>query len=115
MHNDDPIMALRFIAILLQLLLLASCSQQGVILQADPGSAVAEEQVKVLLNERPACNYEVVAWLEIPGTFYDRSRLIGVFRSKAANLGADFVEITSLQKIGAIEYKGTARALRCVI
>lgn len=71
-------------------------------------------EVNVYFNEKPDCDIEVVAWLQIPGDYYDRANLIASLRQQAAQLGAPALEITYLQKIAASEYLGSARAIRCL-
>ncbi len=107
-------MTFRIFSLVIQFMMLSACANQGVIMTGSPENALEQQQVEVYLNQQPKCDFEVVAWMEFAGGFFDRSRLIDVFRDKAANLGADAIQIISLQKIGTTEYKGSARALRCI-
>jgi hypothetical protein len=62
---------------------------------------------------RPDCEFEEVAWIEIPGNYFSKPRLIDAMREQAAALGAAMIQIIDLQTVGSSEYRGTARALRC--
>ena len=95
---------------LLVLPMLACSSSTIVTGKAGEARETAEVQV---LYQRPACAFEEVAWIEIPGNYFTRPRLIDAMRQQAAALGAGMIQIIDLQTVGASEYRGTARALRC--
>jgi len=98
---------------LVVLMCLMGCSSSSITL-GESLEPIEVEKVRVYLDEKPQCDFEVVAWLNIPGDYYNRGRLIDAFRQKAAQLGAEGLQITYLQKIGSTEYHGSARAIRCL-
>jgi len=108
-------MPIRYLAGLFLLLFLQACINQGTLITGQEQAAIDEQSVRVYLNERPDCDFEVVGLMDLPGGFFHRARLIDAFRSKAAAMGATAVQVTFVQKIGASEYKGSARALRCLV
>ena len=76
-------------------------------------SALPVEQVEVYLNRLPACEFTVLALLQADGGYPSRAGVIDVFRQQAAALGANAVQVVYLQKIGASEFMGAGRAIRC--
>ncbi len=94
-------------------LIVTACGTMEVVVTGEPADALSPEQVEVFYDRVPDCDFSVIAHLQVPGDYYDRERLIGAFKRKAAELGANALHIIQLQQPGAMEYLGAARALRC--
>ena len=93
---------------------LLACANNSTLVIGPVSDAVKSREVEIYYANNPACEYVVVALMEIPGHHYSRASLIEAFRVKAASLGATAIQISHMQKIGASEYLGSARAIRCV-
>jgi len=104
---------LRELLFLSFVMLLVSCVNTSTVVTGSVSDAIDFNQVEVLYDTSPDCEFDVVAWIKIPGEYFSRASLIDGFRQKAAAVGAPFVQITYLQQTGATEFFGSARALRC--
>jgi hypothetical protein len=91
---------------------LTACISNTVI-TGEATEEVEVSKVKVLYASLPECDFDVIAQIEIPGNYYSRASLVNALREEAAEIGASAVQITYIQQIGASEYLGSARALRC--
>ncbi len=98
--------------LLIGLVLLAACSSQSTVVTGPVAPAIEVTDVRVV-HQRPDCDFEEVAWIDVPGNYFSKPRLIDALRGQTAALGADVVQIIDLQRLGSTEYRGTARALRC--
>ncbi len=98
---------------LLALSLLLGCGHGNRIVLDRSNDGLPPDQVDVYLNREPACEFAVVALLQADGGYPTRARVVEVFRQQAADLGANAVQIHYLQKIGASEFMGAGRAIRC--
>ncbi len=94
------------------LLLLGACASQSTVVTGPVREAVDIADVRILY-QRPDCEFEEVAWIDIPGNYFSRPRMIDAMRQQAATLGAEILQIIDLQQVGSSEYRGTGRALRC--
>ncbi len=92
---------------------LTACHSQSVIISGQVYPAVERQQVTVYLGQRPTCDFAVIADIEVKGGYFKRDSLIEGMRQQAAEVGATAVEIIDVQQVGAVEYMGSARALRC--
>ncbi len=98
--------------LLIGLVLLTACASQSTVVTGTVAPAIDLADVRVV-HQRPDCDFEEVAWIDVPGNYFSKPRLIDALRGQAAALGADVVQIIDLQREGSTEYRGTARALRC--
>lgn len=89
------------------------CANKSIIISGTVREAVEADSVQLFLGRKPDCEFEVVAFMQFPGDYFSQSSLIEAFRIQAAELGANALEITDIQKLGATEYMGSARAIRC--
>lgn len=102
--------------LLLALSLLAAlnaCSLGSTVINGPVTQRIELTKVRVMYQP-PACDFEPVANIEFSGGFFSRAALIDGFRQKAADLGADIVQVLNVQPISSNEYFGSARALRCL-
>jgi len=90
-----------------------ACANISTIITGDVAEPIDFTEVEVFYNTSPACEFEEIALIKIPGEYYTRAALIDGFREKAAAVGAPAVLITYLQKESTSEYFGSARAIRC--
>ena len=95
------------------LMLLAACSGTSITITGETGAAVDPDQVAVYYSKLPDCEFEEIAIVQIPGEYFTRAKLIEAFRYRAASIGANAVQVLYVQRIGASEYLGQARALQC--
>ncbi len=95
------------------LLLLTGCANSSTVITGTVAEAIDFREVKVFYNTAPDCEFEVIAYIKIPGEYYSQASIIDSFRQQAAAIGAPEVHISYLQQIGANEYLGSARAIRC--
>ena len=106
-------MHLRIFIPLLMGLLVSGCIGSSVIVEGRVGKPLAPDSVRLFYATRPDCDFEVIAVIEIPGNYFTPASLIDAFRRRAAQIGANAVQVHYLQKTGTSEYLGQARALRC--
>lgn len=99
--------------LLLFLTLLCACAGISTVTVGAVSEPIEAPQVQLFYSERPQCDFETVAWIFVPGEYLSQESVIRSMRYKAAQLGAPAVQVISLQKSGASNYRGTARALRC--
>ena len=99
--------------VLISILVLMACSNSSTIITGQISEAVETTDVKVYYSDQPGCEFDVVAHLEISGDYYDKGKLIKAFQKEAAELGASAVQVLHVQKLGATEYMGSARAIYC--
>ena len=65
------------------------------------------------MNSSPSCNYDEVGLLDLGGGVFSTDALLDAFKEKAANVGADGVIVSQVDKNNLGEYRGTAVAIRC--
>jgi hypothetical protein len=93
---------------------MAACAGNSMIRTGKAGEEVEPDQVRLSFSQREPCAYEVIAHIEITGGYFSRESILQAFRSKAARVGADSVQVHYLQKRDVSEFLGQARAIRCV-
>ena len=99
--------------IALSLMLISACSGHGVLVTGEATNALDREQVELFYGTLPNCDFDEVAIFWAPGDYYSPQDIIRKFRLQAAELGANALQVHFIQPIGANEFKGQARALRC--
>ena len=93
--------------LLLSMFMLSACAQNTNLMLDGDGP-------RVFLNRVPDCEFRVIAHIQADGGYATRARLVKVLRQKAAEMGANALQVTYVQKIGASEYLGSARAIECL-
>ncbi len=101
------------ILILASILLLSGCKNSSTIITGTVAEEIDFNDVDVLYNKKPDCEFDVIAHIKIPGEYYSSDALIDGFRQRAAVIGAPAVQITYLQHQATGEFYGSARAIRC--
>lgn len=86
----------------------ANLSVTGIATQPIP-----KDSVKTYLNSSPSCKYDEVGLLDVAGGSFSTDKLLDAFKEKAAQVGADGVIVSQIDKNGLGEYRGTAIAIRC--
>ena len=81
--------------------LLAACASTDNLVVGKPVEPINAEEVEVYVGTRPQCDFDVIAYLRDPGTLLGRESLIDSFKASAAALGANAIEMTHLEKLGA--------------
>ena len=92
---------------------LAGCADSSTVITGAVSAEVERSEVEVFYTTAPNCEFEVIAYIDIPGNYFSRASLIRGFRNRAAAIGASAVQITYMQQLGVSEYMGSGRALRC--
>ncbi len=98
---------------LLSLCLLASCAQPPLLLSR-PGDAVDAERVKIYYPDRPRCDFQTLAYLQVSGGYTSLESMFKKMRQQAAEIGADGLYVVHTQRMDLLEYVGTAKAIRCL-
>jgi hypothetical protein len=94
-------------------LLLTSCTNNSLVELGSLNDPEQKEITPIYLNRLPDCEFDVLALIQISGGYFSRSSLLQAFRQRAAQVGADALQIIYVQKLGVSEFYGNARALRC--
>lgn len=94
-------------------LLITGCTGSSVLISGRVSEAVEPNDVELFYSRRPNCEFDEIAVIQIPGGYFNPANLVKALRARAANLGANAVHILFVQRVGASEYFGQARALRC--
>jgi uncharacterized protein YceK len=94
--------------------ILSGCSGISTVIVGEVGQAVDTDQVRVFYSSQPDCDFEVVAWIQIPGQYPNYESVVKMLQVKAADLGASAVQVTFTQRTGTTTYRGSGRALRCI-
>lgn len=95
------------------LVLLIGCTAGHMIVVGEKKEAREAGQVELFYGRDPDCEVAVVAYLQSPGYHASPEGLIDAFRHQAASVGADALHVLDIQRIGAAEYLGSARAISC--
>lgn len=103
----------KILTIILSGLTLAACSQT-ILVVGQPSAAIQSEDVVIYYPERPACNFETVAHIDIEGGYFSLESMFENMREEAANLGASGLYVLQTQRLPLKEYLGTAKAIRCL-
>ncbi len=73
---------------------------------------VKPTQVKVLFKDKPKCDYEELGFISTP-LAWDQNSAIEKARAKAAEIGADYIVIESIQKNAYNDASASAVAYKC--
>lgn len=94
------------------LALLSGCGLNPLIV-GQPGNAVNSDEVSIAYINRPRCNFETIAWIQVDGGYYSEAALIEAMRQSAAELGADSLFVLQTRQNELKEFRATAKAVRC--
>lgn len=94
-------------------LALAACADPALVV-GTPGPAVAREEVVVYYIDRPRCDFETIAHLRVAGGYLSLQSMIDKMRQRAADLGASGVYVLEAQQSSMKDYRGSAKAIRCL-
>ncbi|MDH3762718.1 MAG: hypothetical protein OEU50_17200 [Gammaproteobacteria bacterium] len=94
-------------------LFLSGCVEPSMVV-GQPSAAVASEAVDVYYIERPNCNFETIAHINVSGGYFSLQAMLRNMRREAAELGADGLYVQQTQQLNTREFLGTARAIRCL-
>jgi hypothetical protein len=93
--------------------MIASGCGAHLALTGKPASPIPKGSVRIYLKEAPTCQYEEVGLLEVRGGAFGMDSLFNAWKEKAAQVGANGVKVSQIDKNGLGEYRGTAVAIRC--
>ena len=93
-------------------LLLNACAEPA-LLTGQPLSCIGEEDVVIYYIERPRCNFETVAYIQVRGGYYSLQKMLTNMRQQAAEIGASGLLVLHTQQTDMKEYLGIAKAIRC--
>ena len=77
-------------------------------------AAIDSDDVVVYFYERPRCNFETVAWIEVKHGVFGPQHMLSDMREAAAEVGASGLVLQHSQQLSLIETAGSARAIRCL-
>ncbi len=100
-------------ALIMLLSLLSGCVQPPLMV-GKAGPAVSPEQVVVYFPDRPRCNFETLAHIQINGGYLSLESMFRKMRMQAAAIGADGLYVLHTQRMEIREYLGNAKAIRCL-
>lgn len=92
---------------------LSGCVESTLVV-GQPGSAVKSEEVVVYYIDRPSCNFETIAHINVSGGYYSLDSIVEGMRQQAASVGANGLYVLQTQQLTIKEYLGTAKAIRCL-
>jgi len=98
--------------ILLLLPFLTSCISD--VYQQAQLTTIEKQKIPVYYYNRPSCEYEVIAYIEVNGTYYKKQSVFQFMADEAYKLKADAVEIDFLRQLDNKEYVGVGKAIRCL-
>jgi hypothetical protein len=94
-------------------LFLHGCVEPALVV-GQPSAAVDSETVDIYYIDRPHCNFETIAHINVTGGYFSLQAMLRSMRREAAELGAEGLYVQHTQQINTREFLGTARAIRCV-
>ena len=104
----------RLILLVLSCLAVLGGCAESTLLVGQPGAAIAGEDVVVYYVDRPRCNFETIAHIQVNGNDYSLESMLNFMRSKAGELGASGLYVLQTQQLDIKDYLGTAKAIRCL-
>lgn len=93
--------------------LLAACAAPSLVI-GQPRAALKSEEVVIYYMQRPLCDFETVAHIQVNGGYYSLDSMLKNMRSAAAEVGAGGLYVLHTQQLEVKEYLGTAKAIRCL-
>ena len=101
------------LSLLIVIAVLLGCIQPPLML-SQPRDALAVEDVMMYYMERPLCNYETMAYLQAEGGYLSLESMFKNMRKQAARIGASGVYVLHTQRSELKDYRGSAKAIRCL-
>ncbi|MCP4387531.1 MAG: hypothetical protein GY802_04490 [Gammaproteobacteria bacterium] len=98
---------------LLLSLLLSGCVEPSIVV-GQPTTAVDSEAVSIYYIERPRCNFETIAHINVTGGYFSLQAMLRNMRREAAQVGASGLYVLQTQQLLTKEFLGTAKAIRCL-
>jgi len=98
---------------LLSSLLLSGCVEPAMVV-GNPSAAVENEAVNIYYLDRPDCNFETIAHINVTGGYFSLQTMFRNMRREAAQVGADGLYVLHTQQLPTREFLGTAKAIRCL-
>lgn len=77
-------------------------------------AAIDSEDVVLYFYERPRCNFETIAWIEMTHGVFGVEQMLADMRQAAAEVGASGLVLIQSQQLSLIETAGSAKAIRCL-
>lgn len=99
--------------LIIGLVVLGGCVQPPLIV-GQQRAPIAPEDVVVYYIDRPACNFETVAWVQVEGGYISLNSMLTKMRAEAADLGASGLYVLQTQRSEIKEFSGSAKAIRCL-
>ena len=94
-------------------LFLGACAESTLV-TGQPRNSIEVEDVVVYYFERPRCNFETIAHIEINGGYFSLTTMLAEMRQQAAEVGASGLYLLHTQQLDVTEYLGLAKANRCL-
>jgi hypothetical protein len=99
--------------ILLSSGLLGGCITSTLV-TGQPGPAIANDEVVIYYIDRPVCNFETIAHIQVNGGFLSLESMLHNMRREAAAIGASGLHVLETGQSEMREFRGTAKAIRCM-
>ena len=93
--------------------MLAGCMQPPFVV-GQARTPLESEDVVIYYIDRPRCNFETLAFIEARGGYYSLESMFSNMRRDAAEIGASGLYVLHTQLSEMKEYRGTAKAIRCL-
>lgn len=103
----------RILSIALLMLAGYGCADPALVV-GPPRAAVASEDVVVYFIDRPRCNFETLAHIRVQGGYLSLQSMVDKMRKQAAEVGAGGVYVLQTQQSSLKEFRGSAKAIRCL-
>jgi hypothetical protein len=95
------------------LVMMSGCGyKSNVMISQNEYDSIDENEVIILMNDKPQCNYEVIAAVTID-QYSGQATAIQEARKEAADLGADYVSINFINTYGDDDIGVAGIAYRC--
>ena len=100
-------------ALIFAVIALGGCAHPPMML-GQPRAELVSEDVVVYFIDRPQCNFETVAYLQVDGGYFSLNSLLERMRQQAAEIGASGLYVLHTQRSELKDYRGSAKAIRCL-
>lgn len=91
---------------------LHGCASTLLVGEAKP--RVASDAVRVYFIDRPRCNFETIAHIQVTGGYLSLPAMLTKMRNEAAGVGASGLHVLQIQQSEIREFGGMAKAIRCL-
>ena len=103
----------RLLAILLLMLVGYGCADPALVI-GPPRTAIASEDVAVYFIDRPRCDFETLAHIRVQGGYLSLQSMVDKMRKQAAGVGASGGYVLETQQSSMKDFRGSAKAIRCL-